>query len=62
MSKFIVEFQTDTEAFQIDMFGEIQYVLRDIADRIDDGDVEGKVSDEDGNIIGTFNLIIPESS
>jgi hypothetical protein len=57
--KFTLSFNTDNDAFYDDENGEIARILRDLADRIDRGDIASQhrnASDRNGNIIGTYVL------
>ena len=57
--KFTLSFSTDNDAFYDDENGEIARILRDLADRIDRGDIaflHRNILDGNGNIIGTYVL------
>jgi len=51
-----VEFETDSSVFSCNMGKEIGWVLRDLADKIDGDGVAGSIWDQNGNIIGWFEL------
>ena len=57
--KFTLSFSTDNDAFYNDEDGEIARILRDLADRVEGGDIAAQhrnVSDINGNIVGTYVL------
>lgn len=56
MDMFQVYFATSNAAFEEDRNGSIARILREIANRITDGDHEGIVRDLNGNPIGEFSL------
>lgn len=57
--KFTLSFSTDNDAFYNDEDGEIARILRDLADRVEGGDIAAQhrnVRDINGNVVGTYVL------
>ncbi len=52
-----VEFSTDNDAFNYDPQMETERVLHEVAEKIGNGETEGKVLDGNGNVVGSFTLI-----
>lgn len=54
---FTVTMSTDNAAFtEGDAPGEVARILRRIANRLENGDTEGKCVDVNGNAVGDFSL------
>lgn len=53
---FKLEFETDNAAFEYGAGTETNRILRDVARRIKDGDLDGKIRDLNGNTIGSYTL------
>jgi hypothetical protein len=53
---FRLEFETDNAAFEDGSVAETVRILRAIANRLDNGTLEGNALDSNGNAIGTFEL------
>lgn len=55
---FKLEFETDNEAFSYSYgASETARILRKLAKRIEEGDLDGNVMDSNGNTIGSYELI-----
>jgi hypothetical protein len=54
--KFKIEFDTDNAAFDGQWAPETARILRNIADKIENGKASGKVLDENGNTVGQFGF------
>jgi hypothetical protein len=53
---FKLEFEIDDDAFQHDNFSsEVERILKAVTERVQRGDKEGKIRDNNGNAIGTFS-------
>jgi hypothetical protein len=53
---FTLEFRTDNAAFDDGMAHETARILRDVAIRLMQGDLEGHARDVNGNRVGVFAL------
>ena len=53
---FTLQFETDSAAFDDTPATETARILRQIADRIQDGSFDESIRDTNGNAIGGFNL------
>ncbi len=53
---FKVEFNTDNDAFEPDSSSEISRLLRQVTDRVLDGQTEGTLADRNGNTVGRYSL------
>lgn len=53
---FILEFITDGAAFEDQSVAETARILRDTAERIEGGQLDGKVYDINGNYVGSFRF------
>lgn len=54
---FQIQFKTDNAAFEDSPASEVARILREVADKIEDGaSFEGRVRDCNGNTIGSFEL------
>jgi len=49
-----ITFKTRNAAFEND--GEIGRILREIADRADEGQSSGSVLDDNGNVVGKYSI------
>lgn len=56
---FKIEFATDNAAFEEDASQETAHILREIADKIMEGQINGSIRDTNGNRIGSYNLVHP---
>lgn len=56
MSVFIVSIECDNEAFDPRPNREIARILRDIADKVSQGNSDGVAMDANGNKIGSYSL------
>ena len=59
---FTLQFTTDNAAFEDCPEAEIARILRNIADRVDQGSDEGVAMDANGNRVGTWSWIAPEGA
>jgi len=53
---FKLTFRTDNAAFGDEPSYEVTRIVADVAERIGRGQTEGRVTDENGNTVGTFKL------
>ncbi len=53
---FKIEFETENDAFAPVVTIEIRRLLRQVSDRVDDGQTEGTLADRNGNTVGRFSL------
>jgi len=51
-----VRINTDNAAFRPDPTFEIARILRELADRIEWGEEDGKLTDVNGNVVGHFQI------
>lgn len=58
MSEFRILFKIDNDAFVDGRDAEIARILRDVADRLDEGQSGGNVRDYNGNTVGDFGIRI----
>jgi hypothetical protein len=57
VSEFRVSIRTDNAAFEEgDRGAEVARILRDVADRLEDGFEAGSVRDINGNLVGGFDF------
>ena len=54
--KFELTFNTDNDAFVEDYAGEVGFILRTLASKIERGSHSGPVLDSNGNTIGNYRL------
>lgn len=52
--KFVVEINTDNSAFE-NGHNEISRILREVADKVEQGHPQGPTRDINGNTVGYFN-------
>ena len=52
-----IQFKTDNDAFVDDRSGSVAAILRNIAGKIETGEIEGKVFDVNGNSIGDWSAL-----
>jgi len=58
--KFVLSINCNNDVFQPDALPEVAILLRQVAQRLDDGDSADyyrNITDSNGNIVGTFKLI-----
>lgn len=60
MSKIVIEFDLDNAAYRDDdgnlFYFSVAQTIRMIADSVEDGKIEGAVSDGNGNCVGGFEI------
>jgi len=56
-----IEFETDNAAFAEGGVLEVARVLRSVADRVEGGEIEGPLTDSNGNRIGSWELNLHEA-
>jgi len=56
MARFTLNFSTDNAAFDDFAEREIANILRNVAERFTNGQVEGSIQDHNGNTVGSFKL------
>lgn len=54
MSTFDIRIETTSAAFDDDASGELDRILRDVADRVSAGHADGVVKDVNGNTVGRY--------
>jgi hypothetical protein len=60
MDRFILTVKTTNAAFEDDAPTEVARLLRDVAERLEDGSVSGKMRDVNGNTVGDFGFTTEE--
>jgi hypothetical protein len=56
MPKFTMEIDMGNAAFDESPIGELERILRNLCDRLQEGEFEGSVWDHNGNNVGDFGI------
>lgn len=56
---FKLKINCDSDSLQVSPEVELSYILRDLAQRLEDGETYGVIQDDNGNTIGEYELRKP---